>query len=221
MYRFLEEEYTVYIVIRRPDLPRGFSMKDMSDDYAIMIREEFDGPVDVIGTSTGGSIALYFAADHPDLVRHLVIHSAAYTLGERAKVSQMDAAHLARGGKWRAAFAEMLGFAVSPSWYAPLLIWLGSSLMSFSAPKDPSDFIITIEAEDGHNFRDRLFEITSPTLVVAGAEDLCYPEEIVRETAEGIPNSRLILYEGMGHVAGGKQFGRDVLSFLSEDVVED
>jgi pimeloyl-ACP methyl ester carboxylesterase len=221
IYRFFKEDYTIYVVTRRPGLPQGFSMKDMSDDYAGMIKEEFGGPIDIIGTSTGGSIALHFAADHPDLVRHLVIHSAAHTLGERAKKSQMDTAHLARRGKWRAAFAEMLGFAVSPSWYAPLLIWIGSSLMSLSAPKDPSDFIITIEAEDDHNFKERLSKIISPTLVVAGAEDLCYPEKIVRETAEGIPNSQLILYEGMGHIAGGKQFGKDVLSFLREEIMKD
>ncbi|MCJ7695456.1 MAG: alpha/beta hydrolase, partial [Anaerolineaceae bacterium] len=57
----------------------------MADDYAVMIREEFAPPVDVIGTSTRGSIAQHFAADHPDLVRRLVIHSSAYTLGDAAR----------------------------------------------------------------------------------------------------------------------------------------
>jgi pimeloyl-ACP methyl ester carboxylesterase len=52
-YKFLEEEYTVYEVLRRPGMPRGYTMKDMADDYARMIREEFGGPVDVIGISTG------------------------------------------------------------------------------------------------------------------------------------------------------------------------
>jgi hypothetical protein len=31
-----------------------------------------------------------------------------------------------------------------------------------------------------------------------------------------MPNARLILYPGMGHPAMGKQFARDVLSFLRE-----
>ena len=76
-YQFLQDDYTVYVVTRKPGLPEGHSMKDMADDYAAMIREEFGGPVDVIGVSTGGSLAQHFAADHPDLVRRLVLHSTA------------------------------------------------------------------------------------------------------------------------------------------------
>jgi pimeloyl-ACP methyl ester carboxylesterase len=77
--------------------------------------------------------------------------------------------------------------------------------MSLNAPEDPSDLVVTVEAEDKHSFKERLSEITAPTLVVAGDRDAYYPEELVRETAEGIPNARLILYEGMGHPASGQR----------------
>jgi pimeloyl-ACP methyl ester carboxylesterase len=75
---------------------------------------------------------------------------------------------------------------------------------------------VTIEAEDKHAFQGRLGEVTVPTLVVAGDRDLFYGEELVRETAEGIPDARLILYKGQGHPAAGKQFQHDVLAFLDE-----
>jgi pimeloyl-ACP methyl ester carboxylesterase len=84
----------------------------------------------------------------------------------------------------------------------------------FGAPKDPSDLIVTIEAEYNHNFKARLAQITAPTLVIAGDKDPFYTETLFRETAEGIPNAKLILYKGMGHPAFGKQFHRDVLLFL-------
>ena len=67
----------------------------------------------------------------------------------------------------------------------------------------------------------RLAQIMAPTLVVAGDKDPFYTEALFRETAEGIPNARLILYKGMGHPAAGKQFSRDVLKFLKEGAVED
>lgn len=227
IYRFLKAEHRTYIVNRKPGLPDGYSMQNMADDYAEMIREEFGGPVDVIGVSTGGSIAQHFAADHPDLVRRLVIHSSAFTLSDEAKSVQMRVGHLARQHQWRAAYATMMGLSLPRSgvmrYLAKPLIWLVSLFggMFFGAPEDPSDLVITIEAEDKHDFKDRLTQITAPTLVVAGDKDPFYTETLFRETAEGIPNARLILYEGMGHPASGKQFSRDVLTFLKEGMAKD
>jgi pimeloyl-ACP methyl ester carboxylesterase len=210
-YQYLEEDFTTYIVLRKPGLPDGYSLQNMAEDYATMIKDEFGEPVDVIGVSTGGSIAQHFAADHPELVRKLIIHSSAYTLSDSTKRIQMRVGHLARQRQWREAYATM----VSPTRYPKPVIWIGSLLAGmFGAPEDPSDLVVTIEAEDKFNFKERLGQITAPTLVVAGDQDPFYPEALFRETAEGIPNARLILYKGMGHPASGKQFRRDVLMFL-------
>jgi pimeloyl-ACP methyl ester carboxylesterase len=217
-YQPLEEDYTLYSVLRKPNMPEGYSMKDMADDYATMIQQEFGGPVDVIGLSSGGSIAQHFAADHPDLIRKLIIHSSAYTLSDFSKRVQMQVASLARQRKWRAAYVAQL----SPGNKSRLVVWIGSLMaVLFGVPENPSDLVVATEAEDKHNFKARLVQIKVPTLVVAGDEDPFYSETLFRETAEGIPNARLILYKGMGHPAHGKQFGRDVLQFLKEGVTED
>jgi pimeloyl-ACP methyl ester carboxylesterase len=226
IFRFLDAEYTTYIVNRKPGLPDGYSMQNMADDYAKMIRDEFRGPVDVIGVSTGGSIAQHFAADHPDLVRRLVIHSSAYTLNDEAKSVQMRVGHFARQRKWRAAYATIMGLSLPKRgvkrYLAKPLIWLISVLARLvDAPEDPTDLVVTIEAEDKHNFKDRLTQIMAPTLVVAGDKDPFYSETLFQETAESIPNARLILYKGMGHPASGKQFNRDVLTFLNQDIAQD
>lgn len=222
VFKFLEASYSVYIVIRKPHLPAGYSMKDMADDYAAMIGEEFGGPVDVIGISTGGSIVQHLAADHPEAIRRLVIHSSAYKLGNMAKKIQWQVRNLAIQHRWREAYAVMMGFMFSSGERMPLptraLTWLVSNLMSaFGAPKDPNDLVVTIEAEDVHNFKDRLGEIRAPTLVAGGGKDPFYPPELFRETAGGIPNARLRIYEGVGHPAAGKKFEQDVLAFLCED----
>ena len=96
MYKFLEDDYTVYSVLRKRGMPRGYTLQDMAADYAVMIRDEFGGPLDVIGISTGGSIVQHFAADHPDLVRRLVIHSSAYVLSDTAKQLQLTLGGLAQ-----------------------------------------------------------------------------------------------------------------------------
>ncbi len=94
------EDYTVYSVLRKPGLPAGYSMRDMSEDYATMIRDEFEGPVDVMGVSTGGPMAQHFAADHPELVRRLVLAATGYRLTEEGRELQWGMVESARQGKW-------------------------------------------------------------------------------------------------------------------------
>jgi pimeloyl-ACP methyl ester carboxylesterase len=103
----------------------------------------------------------------------------------------------------------------------PLLIFQG--LMFENKPQpgmtfgvDLSDLVVTIEAEDQHAFKERLLEISAPTLVIAGVDDPFYSPALFREMAAGIPDARLVLYEKMRHPATGKQFERDVLAFLGE-----
>ena len=220
MYRFLGQEYTIFAVLRRPGLSPGTLLQDMAADYAAMIQEEFSAPIDVIGVSTGGSIAQPFAADFPNLVRRLVIHSSAYKLNEDARRLQLKVAELAQKGQWAQAYNLLFGTALpraglKRALLQPLL-WLGARVMALGAPEDPSDLLVTVEAEDRFNFKEQLHQIAAPTLVVGGAEDPFYSPALFRETAEGIPNARLILYEGMGHPASGKQFKQEVLAFLRE-----
>jgi pimeloyl-ACP methyl ester carboxylesterase len=215
-YKFLGEAYTVYAVTRKPGLPDGYTLPEMAGDYATVVQEEFGQSVDVIGVSTGGSIAMHFAADHPDLVRRLIIHSSAHTLSPYSKGLQIRIARLAELGRWREAYATLFEPMLPVGFAGRVIAGLGGALMARGAPRDASDLVITVEAEDAHAFHDRLGEITSPTLVVAGTDDPFYTEDLFRETAAGIPDARLVLYEGKGPVPSGKQFEQDVRAFLLE-----
>jgi pimeloyl-ACP methyl ester carboxylesterase len=220
-YHYLAKDYTVFVVLPRRGLPQGCSMRDLSDDYAAAVDAELGGPVDVIGISTGGSIAHHFAADHPGLVRSLVIQSSAHTLSDFTRRLQLRVAGLARQRRWQAAYAALFDAVLprSPALRGLVspLAWLGTFLAGvFGAPADPSDLVATIEAEDKHAFRERLPEIRARTLVAGGDRDPFYPVSLFRETAEGIPNARLAVYPGVGHPASGAQFRRDVLAFLRE-----
>jgi pimeloyl-ACP methyl ester carboxylesterase len=61
----------VVLFNRRPGLPRGMTMAALAAEHADAIRAGLGGPVDVVGTSTGGSIAQQLAAEHPDAVARL------------------------------------------------------------------------------------------------------------------------------------------------------
>lgn len=223
-YGFLKKDFTVYVLLRKPGLPIGYSLKDMADDYAAVIRQEFGAPVDVLGVSTGGSIALHLAADHPALVQRLIIHSSAHQLAEEADRMQLKIGAFARQGEWIHAYTELVSFMNPP--HGPLriiggvLIRIVPWLMAKKPPKYSTDVAVEVEAESQHHFKNRLVEITAPTLVVAGALDPFYTPALFRETAQGIPNAKLILYPKMRHPALGRQFARDVLYFLNSEQVE-
>ena len=61
--------------------------------------------------------------------------------------------------------------------------------------------LVTVAAEDTFDASPELHRITAPTLLVAGGRDRFYTPELFRETAEGIPNARLRLYQDKGQVS--------------------
>ncbi len=216
MYQPFASRCTVYNIGRKPGLPAGYSIRDMSEDYAVMIRNEMETPVDLMGISTGGTIAQQFAVDHPELVRRLVLASTGYRLSEGGAAAQRKIIKLARQGKWRPAAAAMASVMTSGP-IRPLckvFFWmLGKG--AFGSPDDPSDGLAELEAEDRFNFKEHLSEIKTPALVIGGEKDGFYP---VSETASGIPCVKLVLYKNAGHmVLMKRRFKCDVLAFLTED----
>lgn len=215
-YLSFASHYTVYYVGRKPGLPEGYSIKDMADDYAVMIENEMKAPVDVMGLSTGGTIAQQFAVDHPELVRRLVLASTGYALSESGAVAQRKVIQFTRQGKWRSAAVAMAGVMVSGMAKPVLtaLLWIMGKSM-FKSARGPSDGLSELEAEDSFNFKERLPEIKTPTLVIGGENDGFYP---IAETGAGIPFAKLILYKNAGHMASMKsRFNRDILIFLTEE----
>jgi pimeloyl-ACP methyl ester carboxylesterase len=209
---------TVYQLNRKPGLAEGASMQDIANDHAEALRKEFDGPVDIIGISTGGSVVQQFAIDHPDLLKRLVLASTACRLGEHGRALQRRMLEHAEKGNGRAGFREISAGMIANPIGSRLAGWGGWLLGPFMMgnPSDLSDMMITLRAEDVFDATPNLGRITAPTLIVCGAKDRFYSPELFRATADGIPNARLVMYEGKGHVGAlsGKAFARDVLAFL-------
>lgn len=213
MFKIISQDHTVYLVGRKPGLPEGFTMRDMSNDYAEMIRHDIGSIVDIAGVSTGGPIAQWFAIDHSELMRKLVLISTRYRLSDFGKQAQLKILEAARTGSRRATAAAMpglimKGFTVK---FMKSIFWLMGPMIY---GRNMSDGIAELDAEDKFNFKERLPEIKVPTLVIGGAEDPLY---LIKETAEGIPGARLILYENASHTAMMKKnLQKDIANFLND-----
>jgi len=206
----------VWWVNRRPGLDPHATMADIAADYANAMLRRFDEPVDVIGESTGGSVALQLAADHPAVVKRLVIISAAYALSEDGRDTQLRVADDVLDGRARAAGAEQMRMAGSGPASQRLMAALGWLLGRAYFSHATADLITMIRAEDAFDLRARLADIVAPTLVVGGEKDAYYSAELFRQTAAGITRGTLALYEGRGHLSTtmDPRFLPDVLSFL-------
>ena len=215
------DDYTVYRIGRKPNLPEGFFMDKMAEDYANLIQREFNGSVDVMGISTGGQIAHFLAADHPNTVRKLVIISAAFKISEKGEEIERKAADYFQQKKYGKSMAVTMEMVYTPGIKRTLLqtfIRLMGKFF-FRNIKYPNDFLIEVEADREMNFKDRLSEISAPTLIMSGVDDVAYNVDDVRTTAEGIPNATLKLYENYGHnlaVSNRKEVLEEALRFLKE-----
>ncbi|MET7771478.1 alpha/beta hydrolase [Nocardia sp. NPDC005366] len=208
----LARRFRVYAVSRAPGMAMGTTMADIADQHADALRSEFGGPVDVLGISSGGSVGLQLAVDHPESVRRLVIAAAGYRLEEQARVDQLGYAEAAAAGR-RALHHMAPHSSRVRDRLLTAAMWLADP---FLRPVDPADTLAFVRAEDAFDLSARLGEIQAPTLVIGGERDEFYSTANFRRTADGIPRSHLIIYPNAGHIAAitHRRFARDVADFL-------
>jgi pimeloyl-ACP methyl ester carboxylesterase len=213
--RPLARDFTVYVVNRKRGLRPGESMSDIAGHLASAIEHEFGQPVSLVGTSTGGSVVLRLAVDRPDLVRRMVVVCAAYRLGPRGRELQAEMARLIRAGKpreaWAAVMTTMLPGALrGPA--GPLARWVVGPMV----PADPTDMLITLDAEDTFDVEADLPRVLAPTLVIGGGKDHFYSPELFRGTAAGVQDGRAHIFPDWGHArtSGSTATAHLTLGFL-------
>jgi pimeloyl-ACP methyl ester carboxylesterase len=214
LLRRLAARFRIYAVGRAPGLAHGTTMADIASQHADAVLVRFREPVDLLGVSSGGSIALQLAANHPAVVRRLVVAAGGCRLGEAARVAQER--YVTATAEGRRGAHHLAPFKVTSTlgrWLTIPLMWLFDPLLR---PADPSDMVAFAHAEDAFDLCDRLGDITAPTLVIAGERDLVYPAAIVAATAAGVQHGRLVGYPGTSHsgTLTHRRFAPDVASFL-------
>jgi pimeloyl-ACP methyl ester carboxylesterase len=219
----LTQSFSIYLMSRRPNMPKGYTAQDMSNDFAEMVRRDIGGPVHIMGMSSGGSSAMHFAVDHPDLVNKLVLAMTAHQLNENGKQVAAIWRDLALAGDWPALYQRMgvdVAEGSTPEWITRLMMRLfGKALLG--TPKSGSDFAIVLDSDIHLDVVHKLPLIRQPTLVIGGENDPFYGADNIRETARLIPNAELCLLRNGGHAVvktQTKEFEDAILNFLQRKV---
>ena len=175
----------------------------------------------VLGYSLGSAIAQELALAAPDKVASLVLLCTwGRTDGfQRAVITGL--AHPWRTGDMEAALGA-LGIAFSPQLLdSPEFGALVEQLLPLF-PQTPQQIATTVEQWDAdlaHDTLDRLGDISAPTLVLAGEQDLLTPVWQGQQVAERIPGARYELFTGPGSShALGVERAEEVLPMVLEFV---
>jgi pimeloyl-ACP methyl ester carboxylesterase len=196
---------TTLQLLRRSRRAARYTLGDMADDAAGLMRELELAPAHVIGASMGGMIAQTLAARYPSKVRSLVsIMSNTGSIRSGQPTLRVYPVFLRRPPREREAFIAHMERVFAA---------IGSS----GLPRDPQDMRATagLSYDRGHDpagpgrqlaaiiaAGDRTSElrlITTPTLVIHGTADPLIAPSGGRATARAIPGARLVNIERMGH----------------------
>jgi pimeloyl-ACP methyl ester carboxylesterase len=179
----------------RSDKPAtGYSTRGFAGDVVAILDELGVGRAHVYGTSMGGRVAQWLAADHPDRVDRLVlgctspgVHGVERGADIRRALAQRDAV---------AARQALLDLMYTPD-------WLATHPGPHNTVGDPD---MPPHARRGHFMASKehdswavLPSITAPTLVVHGADDIFNPAANAPLLAGRIPGARLALVDGARH----------------------
>jgi pimeloyl-ACP methyl ester carboxylesterase len=204
--------------LQRPvGLDPDTTMSDLATNYADALHERFDVPVDVLGHSTGGSVALQLAADYPFAVRRLVLVSSGCRLGPGGREAQLQIAGLLRRDKPRRAGAVVMSMLAAGTVSRLAMECIGWVLGAAVMGKGDPDLLATINAEDAYDLTQRLDSIRMPVLLVGGERDAFYGGGVFEETASLLPYGRVVLCKGKGHMqAANPRVVREVLAFIED-----
>ena len=192
-------------LVRRRFHPEQYTLSDMAEDTARLLRELEIAPAHVVGASMGGMIAQMLASEHPEAVRSLT--SIMSTTGSRfhGQPHYSVYRYLLRppprdreGYVERA--AEVFGLVGSTGFPRDEQYIRERAARSYDRGFDVAAGGRQLGAITASGNRTaKLGRITAPALVIHGTVDKMIRPSGGRATAKAIPGARLMMIEGMGH----------------------
>jgi len=169
-----------------------------------------------IGLSMGGMVGQGLALDHADRLKSLVLCDTASYISEEAQPMWHERFDAVRKEGMKA-----LVDATMERWFTPFFLRLNTPMVQKIRQeilKTPvQGYVGCGEAIRKLNYRDRLREISLPTLIIVGEDDPGTPVSFAEAIHERILESKLVVLPSARHLSNVEQpeaFNAALLGFL-------
>ncbi len=189
---------------RSTEVGDGFTMAELATgvlslvDAVLTERGEPGGTFGYAGDSAGGAVGLQLLLDHPDRVTGAVLLCTGAKIGE-------PAGWLERAATVRASGTPVMITGAAERWFAAGFLAtraeVATALLHALQDADREGYAQVCEALAEFDVRERLAQIATPVLAVAGAQDVATPPELLAEIAAGVRHGRHVVLEGVAHLA--------------------
>ena len=195
-----------------------FTMASLADDVHALLQHIGALPCILGGLSMGGYVALESARRHPsDLKALLLIDTRAEGDSPEGKQGREKMIQLVREKGSAAVASQMMPKMLAPSaeQNRPSVARELRSIMEACPPLTIEHALMAMR--DRVDQRENLPSIAVPTLIVVGEVDAITPPMAAEAMQQAIPNSRLMVIHGAGHMSPmeqGEQVNRTIRDFL-------
>ena len=203
----------------RSDKPYGdYSLEQMADDAIAVLDDVGVERAHVMGASMGGAITQIIAIRHPERVRSLILACTACEHHPWRRELLSEWAEIARRRGMGAMTAQAARWVIGPRSFrrlTPAVGWMGPLALS-RPPHAFAGQVAAILAVDDH-LSSRLGEISVPTMVIVGNQDILTPRGDSEQLAELIPTAELVVISGAAHgfmIEHATTFNHNLLDFL-------
>ncbi len=200
-YAMLTDDFTIYMFDKRNELPDTYSVQEMAEDTAEVIRGLGLEKISLFGMSQGGMMSMTIAAENPELVDKLVLASTSAHVTDEQFRTIDEWIELARKKDAKVLYHAFGEKIYSAETFETVKEYLADCSQNVTE-EELERFLILAGGMKHFDIRDILPQIACPVMLTGSKDDRVLGVKATEEIAEILKDHHgleLNMYNGYGH----------------------